>query len=800
MVRTSPYTVPEADRLVKRAGQYAASAANSAQVAQSATGSLDDVASEVRGYRDEVQADLEEVQGIQDSVSTAVNQAQSYRDQSQTAASTATSQASSAASSASSASQARQESEDAAEISIEARDEALSAAATASQRTWSADSEIELDSLNANIGDQASVVDVGLFELTESGWVQQDASNQRVTTSTGTQPVAEALDRRGVRFTALRAPTSGTFDPEDYLETSTKVTEGLDCYTLGYYEKGDGGANDYTLVAGGTGTNDGGSFIDLTGSGLQAKGLFKSGFVYVNQFGADPSVADNTDEIKAACAYQALSELHWEEGTYTALGNIEGFRLVRHLGVATISMSDGSYRLTNSGSSLNTLYVSPNGLSTNDGLSESTALDTVTSAIRFLERNNHNDNGNFKIKVLAGNYSGSLYMQTSTTNVPVFKNSILIEGDYSGTYPNFTHNTVFTGNGVRAQDFFDIQDGDGIRIKIHGIAINNYSRAHEHWGGGVTEMRYCYIDDCDFATSCQGRVDIDFRYNVINDVDRAGLHSYSSRCAIYYNKLTNCENGFQVSRVSSAHVDYCDFDNVNIAVQADLNSRVNAIGNKFRATNIAHLASSGGIIVDTDADYGVIGVDTLQTVVVAGLGQNLRYNGYDGTREHIQDVWAASRSVTGGATLELVSSVGAQTDDTIITIPAGVFGTRFGSFTVEISGSSTYGGAKNRLEIDVLGQTYGIDLPSTEAGGKAFKFSATFYSSDSGFSDVFNRVNESTTGAYDMTVIQDGQPCAAAFGVWSNQASIRSNTISVKGRVISGGGTVFLRRVVGKIT
>lgn len=61
---------------------------------------------------------------------------------------------------------------------------------------------------------------------------------------------------------------------------------GQKCRTLGYYSVGDGGANDYEIVAAATGTDDGGSYIDLSGSGYQAKGLFVNDVVNVKQFGA----------------------------------------------------------------------------------------------------------------------------------------------------------------------------------------------------------------------------------------------------------------------------------------------------------------------------------------------------------------------------------------------------------------------------------------------------------------------------------------------------------------------------------
>jgi len=58
---------------------------------------------------------------------------------------------------------------------------------------------------------------------------------------------------------------------------------GQTAQTLGYIAKGDGGNNTYEIVAASTGTDDGGSFIDL--NVLQAKGLFQSGDINADQFG-----------------------------------------------------------------------------------------------------------------------------------------------------------------------------------------------------------------------------------------------------------------------------------------------------------------------------------------------------------------------------------------------------------------------------------------------------------------------------------------------------------------------------------
>ena len=62
--------------------------------------------------------------------------------------------------------------------------------------------------------------------------------------------------------------------------------------TKNYKEALDGGSNTYEIVAGGTGTADGGLYIDLD-NGLQARGLFESGIAFAAQYGA---VGDGSDE------------------------------------------------------------------------------------------------------------------------------------------------------------------------------------------------------------------------------------------------------------------------------------------------------------------------------------------------------------------------------------------------------------------------------------------------------------------------------------------------------------------------
>lgn len=88
------------------------------------------------------------------------------------------------------------------------------------------------------------------------------------------------------------------------MKAATFLKIGDKVRTLGYYLAGDGGGNDYEIVAAGTGVDDGGSYIDLSGISGQAKGLFLSTHIRAPQFGAaGDGTTDDTTALKAAIAY-----------------------------------------------------------------------------------------------------------------------------------------------------------------------------------------------------------------------------------------------------------------------------------------------------------------------------------------------------------------------------------------------------------------------------------------------------------------------------------------------------------------
>ena len=122
-------------------------------------------------------------------------------------------------------------------------------------------------------------------------------------------PLAESADDMRDNLSVWgRAESSRVFATVADMVAATDLAVGQRATTLGYRAAGDGGGNDYAIVAAATGTADGGLYIDLTGSSLQAKGMFISGIACARQFGAYMNRgAGNTDDTAFVTAFESAT-------------------------------------------------------------------------------------------------------------------------------------------------------------------------------------------------------------------------------------------------------------------------------------------------------------------------------------------------------------------------------------------------------------------------------------------------------------------------------------------------------------
>lgn len=131
--------------------------------------------------------------------------------------------------------------------------------------------------------------------------------------------------------------------------------------TVGYFAVDAAGGNTYEIVAGGTGTDDGGTFIDLD-NGLQAEGLFPLGVLSVKQWGATgDGSTDDTAAIHAALIEAKLrirAKLYFPAGVYvlnsvavtgsvaTRFLSIEGDGVGSTVILCTSSNTTGAFSIT----------------------------------------------------------------------------------------------------------------------------------------------------------------------------------------------------------------------------------------------------------------------------------------------------------------------------------------------------------------------------------------------------------------------------------------------------------------------
>lgn len=186
----------------------------------------------------------------------------------------------------------------------------------------------------ADVGDGISPADGAKLDFFDSGTSNRKDtySDESLTTANANPVIADAdgvfgdiwmedgdrykvalNDKNDVQIWETDPVKAGSSSGADFDTVADMVADvgleiGDSVRTLGYNTKGDGGANSYTIVAAGTGTNDGGKYINLSGVTGQARGDFVGELVNVIQFGATGDGAtDDTSALNNATAYVGVA-------------------------------------------------------------------------------------------------------------------------------------------------------------------------------------------------------------------------------------------------------------------------------------------------------------------------------------------------------------------------------------------------------------------------------------------------------------------------------------------------------------
>lgn len=118
------------------------------------------------------------------------------------------------------------------------------------------------------------------------------------------------------------------FNTVSQLTSEANLSIGDRVEVRGYYQNGDGGGNIFEIVPSATGVADGGAFVDLVGSGFQAKALFPEGH-RLEQWGTvRDGVTNDAGRIAAAvdwCFANGVKSLRAAQsaGSYAISGRIQ---------------------------------------------------------------------------------------------------------------------------------------------------------------------------------------------------------------------------------------------------------------------------------------------------------------------------------------------------------------------------------------------------------------------------------------------------------------------------------------------
>jgi hypothetical protein len=332
-----------------------------------------------------------------------------------------------------------------------------------------------------------------------------------------------------------------SFDTVALMDASTTPSVGNIVFTAGYTTAGDGGDNYYEIVAAATGTDDGGSFIDLAGSGHQAKALFPGGIVRLEQFNVnDRDSLNNVIQYSNTSGLEVTSLADFSTSFTMATGetiNLPAFFKLNLLKGAITITADGTF--FDAAATIRMIY----------GASATSISNSSLSGI----------------KVIGG--------LTDFTNDGFGKDGILIEGATDTDVFNCEAETVERGIFVR-------NGSSGCNVH-HNVAHNCFEQGVGLYGTSGSPIESCKLHN-NYAYCDTGLVSVRRMSGIRTE------EVYDSE--IYENRGTQCAPGIRIEQTRDSIIrDNKGWENLQegIAFYAG-NERNNFYGNRAWDNNLAN--------------------------------------------------------------------------------------------------------------------------------------------------------------------------------------------------------------------
>lgn len=316
------------------------------------------------------------------------------------------------------------------------------------------------------------------------------------------------------------------------------------------------------------------------------------------EFGASTAVHTNEVAINKAIAKAIASgnSVYWDK-VYEVQGNLDNFHSVKHEGPGGVKRGSTTFRVNPTGTTKNTLYVSPTGTLGGDGLSSATPMRGLSGAFKALENAGSVLSGIWEISMAAGTYNDPAKITRIRST-----NQIKIYGpDVNKAEP--TAIIDVTGNMAG----YGVWVGNDMTFRMENILIKGAKTGSGLASGivldaGTTGNLYnVWTRGCE-----QNGINANIRCRVL--VEHGDYEAESTAIRVYGNStayigwnqgrvtVRNAAVGVDVTGSSYSHTDYIDIVSCTYGVVSRYESHSTNYYNTFRDTSVAWEARDSSTI------------------------------------------------------------------------------------------------------------------------------------------------------------------------------------------------------------
>lgn len=365
---------------------------------------------------------------------------------------------------------------------------------------------------------------------------------------------------------------------------------------------------------------------------------------------------------------------------------------------------------------INTLYVDGNnGSDSNDGLTPETPFKTLFAPIGYLRKLGEAIvDGIWEIQ-LKGTFTQGLNIHT----LPRFRSPLKLIGevDETGTPVTIIDGTnATTFSGLYFQNMLDL------KVEVKNIKVQNFKNGSSGVGikaerGGYIFIENCEVKNCDIGYSFANNVNHKVENSNAIDCSSVGFTSAYSCSGTFGGgsgsdltracRAYNCGHGFDITRNSVVHIDYCEVNGATYnGILVDMASRAHVLGSVIRDCNYGVRVEGTGEWINNTTETNTF-INCTVNYGHFGSGRETRLYSQTGQVEHRIGVNTTTQVITGN-----VNNTIAYFGSDLGVIPGNYFGDGKKKLRLRVWGKAEGTGTKNL-------SFYTLNMDGTELGSFA---------------------------------------------------------------------------------